>query len=95
MELFAEFILEILGELLIEGGAQAASSRRLPGWMRVLALTVLGLLFFAVFVLLLLVGLGALQELPLLSLVLFALDAVWFFSGVRKFRRILRTFPRQ
>ena len=95
MELFAELILEILGELLIEGGVEAASSRRLPGWARVLALTVLGLLFIAVFVLLLLVGLGALQELPLLSLVLFVLDAAWFVSGFRKFRKILRTFHHQ
>ena len=95
MELFAEFILEILGELLIEGGAQAASSRRVPGWARVLILIVLGLLFSAVFALILLVGIGALQELPLLSLVLFALDAAWVFSGFRKFRKILRAFSRQ
>ena len=95
MELFAEFVLEILGELLIEGGVEAASSRRLPGWARVLVLTVLGLLFAAVFVLILLVGIAALRELPLLSLVLFALDTAWIFSGVRKFRKILRTFHRQ
>ena len=95
MELFAEFILEVLGELLIEGGAQAASSRRVPGWARVLILIVLGLLFFAVFAILLLVGIAARQELPLLSLVLFVLDAAWIVSGFRKFRKILRTFPRQ
>ena len=95
MEVIAEIVVEILGELLIGGGAQAASSRRLPMWARVLILTGLGLLFSAVFVLILLVGICALQELPLLSLVLFVLDAAWFFSGFQKFRRILRTFPRQ
>ena len=95
MELFAEFVLEILGELLIEGGAQAASSRRFPMWARVLILAVLGLLFAAVFILILLVGICALQELPLLSLVLFVLDAAWFFSGFRKLRKIFRTFSRQ
>ena len=95
MELFAEFVLELLGELLMEGGAQAASSRRLPRWARILILTGLGLLFFAVFALILLVGIAALQELPLLSLVLFVLDAAWVFTGVRKFRKILRTIPRQ
>ena len=94
MELFAEFILEILGELLIEGGTQAASNRRLSTWARVLILAVLGLLFAAVFVLILLVGVCALQEIPLLSLVLFVLDAAWVLSGFRKFRKILRTFPR-
>ena len=95
MELIAEIVVEIFGELLIEGGVEAASSRRLPGWARVLVLAVLGLLFAAVFALILLVGIAALQELPLLSLVLFALDAAWIFSGFRKFRKILRTFRHQ
>ena len=95
MEFLAELVLDVLGELLIEGGVDAASSRRLPGWARVLILIGLGLLFSAVFALILLVGIAALQELPLLSPVLFVLDAAWFFSGLRKFRRILRTFPRQ
>ena len=95
MEFVAEIVLEVLGELLIEGGVEAASSRRLPTWVRVLILVGLGLLFSAVFALILLVGICALQELPLLSLVLFALDAGWLFSGVRKFRKIFRTIPRQ
>ena len=95
MEFIAEIIVEVLGELLIEGGVGAASSRRLPKWARILILTGLGLLFFAVFAVILLVGIAALQELPLLSLVLFVLDAAWVFSGFRKFRHILRTFPRQ
>ena len=94
MEFIAEIVLEVLGELLMEGGVGAASSRRLPAWARVLILIVLGLLFLAVFALILLVGIAALQELPLLSLVLFVLDAAWVFSGFRKFRQILRTFPR-
>ena len=95
MDFILETVLEILGELLIEGGVGAASSRRLPLWVRVLILIGLGLLFFAVFALILLVGVGIFRELPLLSLALFALDAVWIFSGFRKFRRILRTFSHQ
>ena len=95
MEFIAEIVVEALGELLIEGGAEAASDRRLPKWARVLILAVLGLLFLAVFAILLLVGIAARQELPLLSLVLLVLDAAWFFAGLRKFRKILRAFPRQ
>ena len=95
MELIAEILVEVLGELLIEGGVEAASSRRLPRWARVLILTALGLLFSAVFAVILLVGICALQEIPLLSLVLFALDAAWVFSGFRKFRKIMHTFSRQ
>ena len=95
MELFAEFVLEIVGELLLEGGAQAASSRRLPTWARVLILIGLGLLFFAVFALILLVGIGMFRDLPFLSLFLLVLDAAWIFFGIRKLYKILRTFPRQ
>ena len=95
MELIAESVVEVLGELLIEGGAEAASSHRLPKLARVLILIGLGLLFFAVFFLILLVGIAALQELPLLSIALFALDAVWIFLGFRKFLKILHTFSRQ
>ena len=95
MEFIAEIAVEVLGELLIEGGVEAVSGRRLPLWARVLILAMLGLLFSAVFAILLLVGIAALQELPLLSLVLFVLDAAWVFTGVRKFRKILRTIPRR
>ena len=95
MDLILETVVEILGELLIESGTQAASSRRLPRWARVLILIVLGLLFLAVFAVILLVGIGIFQELPLLSIALLALDAVWIFLGFRKFRKILRTFSRQ
>ena len=94
MELIAEIVVAVLGELLIEGGAQAASSRRLPGWARVLILIGLGLLFFAVFALILLAGIGMFRDLPLFSLFLLALDAAWIFFGVRKLRKILRTFSR-
>ena len=95
MELIAEIVLEVLGELFIEGGVEAASSRRLPRWARILILAGLGLLCLAVFVLILMVGIAARQELPLLSLVLLVLDAAWFVSGFRKFRKILRTFHHQ
>ena len=56
MDFILETVVEILGELLIESGTQAASSRRLPRWARVLILIVLGLLFLAVLLLLLLLS---------------------------------------
>ena len=94
MDFVAELFLEILGEAIIEGGVDAAVNHRLPKWLRVLTLAVLGLLFTAVFAVILLAGVGAFRELPLISLFLFALDAVFVFVTGRKLRKILRTFSR-
>ena len=66
-----------------------------PAWLRVLVLAVLGLFCAGVFAVILLVGLGALPELPLIFLFLFVLDAGWVFLCVRRLRKILRTFSRK
>ena len=95
MEFLAEFLFELFGEVIIDTGVDAASDRRRPKWLRVFILAVLGLLSTVVFAVLLLVGIGALRELPLISLFLFALDAVWIFLSVRKLHKILRTFSRK
>ena len=95
MEFLAEFLFELFGEVIIDTGVDAASDHRRPKWLRVLILTVLGLLCAVVFAVLLLVGIGAVRDLPLISLFLFALDAVWVFLSVHKFRKILRTFSRK
>ena len=95
MEFLAEILMEMLGTAIVEGGADAASDRRRPAWQRVLFLTVLDLFCAGVFAVLLLVGIYALPDLPLISLFLFALDAVWVFLCVRRLRKILRTFSRK
>ncbi|MCI8916740.1 MAG: hypothetical protein HFF26_08770 [Oscillospiraceae bacterium] len=52
----------------------------------------LGLFCAAVFAVVLLAGIGALPDLPVISVFLFALDAVWVFLCIRRFSKILRTF---
>ena len=95
MDFLLEFFLELLGEFAVEGGVSAASDHRRPKWQRVLVLAVLALFCAAVFAVILLVGVYALPDLPLISLFLFALDAVWVFLCVRRLGKILRTFPRK
>ena len=95
MDAIAEILMEMLGTAIVEGGVSAASNRRRPKWQRILMLAVLCLFFAAVFAVILLVGLGAVRDLPLISLLLFALDAVWVFLGVRRLRKILHTFSKQ
>ena len=95
MDAILEILMEMLGTAIVEGGVSAASNRRRPVWHRVLILAVLGLFFAAVFAVILLVGIGAARDLPLISLFLFALDAAWVFLGVRRLRSILRTFSHE
>ena len=95
MDAILEILMEMLGAAIVEGGADAASNRRRPMWQRVLVLAVLALFCAGVFAVILLVGLGALPELPLISLFLFVLDAGWVFLCVRRPRKILRTFSRK
>jgi len=95
MDAILEILMEVLGTAIVEGGVSAASNHRRPAWQRVLVLAVLALFCAGVFAVLLLVGVGALPDLPLISLFLFALDAVWVFLCVRRLRKILRTFSKQ
>ena len=95
MDFFLEFAFELVGEMIMEGGENAASSHRLPRWARVLILIGMALFYAAIFAILLLVGVGAFRELPWISAILFALDAALVFLLVHKFRRILRTFSRK
>ena len=95
MDAILEILMEMLGTAIVEGGADAASDRRRPVWQRVLVLALLALFCAAVFAVILLVGVGALPDLPVISLFLFALDAIWVFLCVRRFRKILRTFSRK
>lgn len=95
MEFFAEILMEMLGTAIVEGGVSAASNRRRPAWQRLLVLAVLALFCAAVFAVILLVGIGALPDLPLISLFLFALDAIWVFLCVRRLRKILRALSRK
>ncbi|MDE7004222.1 MAG: hypothetical protein K2P08_07290 [Oscillospiraceae bacterium] len=95
MDAILEILMEMLGTAIVEGGGSAASDRRRPVWQRVLVLALLALFCAAVFAVILLVGVGALPDLPVISLFLFALDAIWVFLCVRRFRKILRTFSRK
>ncbi len=95
MDFIAEFVMELLGDIIMEGGEDAASNHRLPKWLRTLILIGLALFYAAIFAIILLVGIGAFRDLPWMSALLFALDAMLVLMAVHKFRKILRTFPRK
>ena len=95
MEFLAEFLFELLGEVFLENGLETAADRRRPKWLRILILTVTALVFAAVFGIILLVGIGALSHTPLMSLLMFALDAGLVFFCACKVRKVLHTRPRR
>ena len=95
MEFLVELLFEILGEVFLENGIEIASDHRLPKWARVLVLIGSALFFTAVFGMILVVGVGAFREVPLISLLLFALDAGLAFLCVHQIRKSLRIRSRQ
>ena len=95
MDTIVELLVEGLGELFLESGMDAAADHRCPKWLRVLLLTCAALFFTAVFAVILAVGIKSLRQSPLLSVLMFAMDAGLVFLCVRKLRKILRTFSRQ
>ncbi len=95
-----DFIVEILGEVLVEaileGGVSAASDHRLPRWLRVLILSLLALVFAALFALIAAAGALAVREgIPIAGILLFALDLALIVFSLSKLRKILRALPRR
>ena len=96
MDFLIEFIGELLGELVLESGADAASDHRRPKWQRVLILSLLALFFAAVFVLMTAAGVIMLTGgRPIAGILTLALDFVLIALSVYSLRRILRTFSRR
>ena len=86
----------MLGTVLVEGGADAASDRRRPLWQRVLILSLLGLFFAAVFGLMAWGGILMAREGRIAAAVcIFVLDFLLIALSVYKLCKILRAFSRK
>ena len=96
MDFLIEFVGELLGELVLEGGVSAASDHRRPKWQRVLILTLMALFFAAVFALMAAGGIIMLTEhRPIAGVLMLAIDLALVVLSVYSLRRILRTFSRR
>ena len=92
MDFLTEFLLEALGELVLDGGMSAASERRRPRWLRLLILLFIALLFIAVFAGIVAGGIVFLSEgrLPV-GIVLLLLDLALVACTAYQLHKILRT----
>ncbi|MDE6923314.1 MAG: hypothetical protein K2P01_07145 [Oscillospiraceae bacterium] len=102
MEFLMEFLIEfvgILADLVLEGGADAASNCRRPMWQRVLILALLALIvlvFAAVFALMTASGVMMLTEgRPIAGVLMLGLALGLVVLSLHKLRKILRTFSRK
>ncbi len=94
MEFLIEFV-GILADLVLEGGADAASNCRRPMWQRVL-LALIVLVFAAVFALMTASGVMMLTEgRPIAGVLMLGLALGLVVLSLHKLRKILRTFSRK
>ncbi len=94
MDFVVEILSEVLGEAILEGGVSAASDHRRPKWQRVLALSLLVLLFAAVFAVMAAGGVFLVRDgSPIAGVVLFILALALIVFSFCALRKILRTFP--
>ncbi len=94
MDFIVEFLGELLGEAILEGGASIATDHRRPRWLRALVLSLLALFFAAVFTLIAAGGVIAVREgMPIAGILLIALDLALVACSICKLRKILRAFP--
>ena len=99
MEFLMEFLIEfvgILADLVLEGGADAASNCRRPMWQRVLILALIVLVVAAVFALMPASGVMMLTEgRPIAGVLMLGLALGLVVLSLHKLRKILRTFSRK
>lgn len=95
MEFLIEFV-GILADLVLEGGADAASNCRRPMWQRVLILALIVLVFAAVFALMTASGVMMLTDgRPIAGVLMLGLALGLVVLSLHKLRKILRTFSRK
>lgn len=95
MEFLIEFV-GILADLVLEGGADAASNCRRPMWQRVLILALIVLVFAAAFALMTVSGVMMLTDgRPIAGVLMLGLALGLVVLSLHKLRKILRTFSRK
>ena len=83
-----EDIIELLVELFWDGALALSTDNRLPKWVRYPAIGLIVLLFSAVVGLILALVIHLLGDIWYVGVILIALDALFVFWAIRKFRRV-------
>ena len=81
-------IIELLVELFWDGPFALSTDNRLPKWVRYPAIGLIVLLFTAEVGIVLALGIHMLVDVWFVGVLLIALDALFVFLAIRKFRRV-------
>lgn len=83
-----ELLMEILFELIFEGGYELSKSKKVPKWIRYPLIGLILLGFIAIFLLIILVGILIWDENMWVGLLMFVISVFFLYSGVKEFKKV-------
>lgn len=83
-----EILIELLMELVLEGGMELSKNKKVPKFIRYPLIGLISLLFIAVFLLIIFVGVLIWKENMWVGLLMFGISLVFLVSGIREFKKI-------
>ena len=94
-----EFLIELLGELFIEGAETTAKSRRIPKWVRYIALVLLILFYLVIIGVIVLVDIVIIRnidEVPFLLLILMlGITLIVIYLTIKYFKRFIASIRKK
>ena len=84
-------IIEILCDILFDAGMAASTSRRLPKPLRIICCVLTSLAFIVIIAILTIVTVKCVQDMPVVSILLGALDIIMIFLLLSIFKRAFET----
>lgn len=83
-----EFIIELILELLLEGGLEISSNKKISKWIRYPLIIFITIIFLSVILLILYLGLSLLNDWFLAGMVFLVIGIIMFISAIIKFKKL-------
>lgn len=88
MELIFEFIFELIAEVLVDGGIEVSTNKKISKWIRYPILFILISLFLAVEFLVFFVGISIFEKSALGSILIIFVGIILFIGVIFRFRKL-------
>ena len=83
-----EFIIELILELLLEGGEEICANKKISKWIRYPILFFIMLFFSAVILLIIFVGIKVIKNNIIVGIILIAIGLLMLICAIHKFRKV-------
>ena len=83
-----EDLLEFILELILDGGIELSSNKKISKWLRYPLILIISLLFIAIISLIFYLGISIYQESIALSIALIILSIAMLIGGINKFKEM-------